>query len=125
MLCVTLFKQFLLLNGSEWKMSFSKNYNSIFLYMFQDLLASLNQTKMSSAEISESLVESCQIQKELDKECEVYQSLAEFGGNLYFAIGGLVRIQSIYQFSVKLFTRLFKQSLAIEQVDIKMITLMF
>ncbi|PNF38486.1 hypothetical protein B7P43_G03954, partial [Cryptotermes secundus] len=77
----------------------------------KDLLASLNETKASSAAIYESLSESSHLQADLNKECDVYRPLAEFGSTLYFVIIDLRKVNNIYQFSVNAFMRLFQKAL--------------
>ncbi|XP_069679211.1 cytoplasmic dynein 2 heavy chain 1 isoform X2 [Periplaneta americana] len=78
----------------------------------KDLLASLNETKASSAAIYESLSESSHLQAELNKECDVYRPLAEFGSTLYFIIVDLGKVNNMYQFSVAAFMRLFQKALS-------------
>jgi dynein heavy chain 2 len=88
----------------------------IFAWILQDLLASLNETKASSAAIFGSLSESSRLQAELNKECDVYQPLAEFGSTLYFIIMDLGKVNNMYQFSVNAFMRLFQKALSGPQV---------
>ncbi|XP_068082912.1 cytoplasmic dynein 2 heavy chain 1 [Anabrus simplex] len=78
----------------------------------KELLASLNQTKVSSAAIYESLAESSRLQSELAAECDVYRPLAEFGGSLYFALTDLGKVNNMYRYSVAAFIRLFQKSLS-------------
>ncbi|XP_047109239.1 cytoplasmic dynein 2 heavy chain 1 [Schistocerca piceifrons] len=77
----------------------------------EELLASLNETKASSAAVRQSLVESSALQHELNKECEVYKPYAEFGSNLFFVINSLGKVNSMYKFSVASFKRLFQKAL--------------
>jgi dynein heavy chain 2 len=93
-----------------------KNISIIFALILQDLLASLNETKSSSAAIYESLSESSHLQAELNKECDVYRPLAEFGSTLYFVILDLGKVNNMYQFSVNAFMRLFQKALNGPQV---------
>ncbi|PSN45379.1 Cytoplasmic dynein 2 heavy chain 1 [Blattella germanica] len=77
----------------------------------KDLLASLNEAKVSSTAIYESLSESSHLQAELNQECDVYRPLAEFGSTLYFVVTDLGKLNNMYQFSVSSFMRLFQKAL--------------
>ncbi|KAF4526157.1 hypothetical protein B566_EDAN008193 [Ephemera danica] len=83
----------------------------------KELLASLNETKASSAAISASLKESSKLQSALEVEREAYRPLAHFGSLLYFATLDLAHVNSTYHFSVSSFLRLFQQ--ALDQLELE------
>ncbi|TPP62125.1 Cytoplasmic dynein 2 heavy chain 1 [Fasciola gigantica] len=77
----------------------------------KELLQSLNRTKQSSLTIAESLTESARLQSELDKERNVFYPLAEAGSRVYFVLTDIVKINWMYQFSLKSFLHLFQRAL--------------
>uniref|UniRef100_H2ZEZ5 Uncharacterized protein n=1 Tax=Ciona savignyi TaxID=51511 RepID=H2ZEZ5_CIOSA len=77
----------------------------------KELLQSLNQTKASSLDITQSLSESQQMEASLDQERNAYLPLAECGSTLYFVISDLSKINNMYRFSLTAFLRLFQKSL--------------
>lgn len=85
----------------------------------KELINSLNQTKTSSEEISAALKESKKLEVQLDKEYESYREIADFGSRLFFTIQSLSEVNSIYQFSVSSFKKLFQRSLKAESVGSK------
>lgn len=85
-------------------------------FSLQELLASLNETKASSAAIGASLSESSRLQEALGAERELYRPLAEFASRLFFATQDLAKANTAYQFSVAAFTRLFQ--LALDQTEV-------
>ncbi|KAJ3416777.1 Cytoplasmic dynein 2 heavy chain 1 [Chytridiales sp. JEL 0842] len=78
------------------------------------LIESLNETKEKSSSITASLKESHKLQIELDEEREKFTPLSVFGSNLYFVVQNLQAINSMYQYSLASFLRLFEQALKIE-----------
>ena len=79
------------------------------------LLESLNQTKVKSSTIAESLEESVKLQSSLDQEQASYLPLATFGSTLFFVISDLSKINNMYQFSLGSFLRLFQRALQNKQ----------
>uniref|UniRef100_H2ZF03 Cytoplasmic dynein 2 heavy chain 1 n=1 Tax=Ciona savignyi TaxID=51511 RepID=H2ZF03_CIOSA len=61
----------------------------------KELLQSLNQTKASSLDITQSLSESQQMEASLDQERNAYLPLAECGSTLYFVISDLSKINNM------------------------------
>uniref|UniRef100_H2ZEZ6 Cytoplasmic dynein 2 heavy chain 1 n=1 Tax=Ciona savignyi TaxID=51511 RepID=H2ZEZ6_CIOSA len=80
----------------------------------KELLQSLNQTKASSLDITQSLSESQQMEASLDQERNAYLPLAECGSTLYFVISDLSKINNMYRFSLTAFLRLFQKSLLVQ-----------
>lgn len=72
----------------------------------------MNETKRSSSAISESLEESGHLQVALQAECAVYQALADFGAQLYFAVSDLSRLNNMYRLSANAFLKLFQKTVA-------------
>ncbi|XP_066909181.1 cytoplasmic dynein 2 heavy chain 1, partial [Halyomorpha halys] len=82
----------------------------------QQLLKSLEVTKVSSDEIKKTLAESSLLKQNLDKERDYYKPLAEYGANLFFACMNLSAINAMYQISVTSFKKLFEASLYKNQI---------
>ncbi|KAJ3307863.1 Cytoplasmic dynein 2 heavy chain 1, partial [Blyttiomyces sp. JEL0837] len=78
------------------------------------LIASLNETNAKSLSISSSLKESIKLQAALDNEREKFSPLSQFGSKLFFVVNDLAKINSMYQFSLASFLRLFEQALRFE-----------
>ncbi|VDL94656.1 unnamed protein product [Schistocephalus solidus] len=76
-----------------------------------DLLESLNKTKATSIKVMQSLTEFERLQAELESEREEFRHLAEGGSKVFFAMKDLVRINRMYQFSLKSFINLFRRAL--------------
>ncbi|XP_023209639.1 cytoplasmic dynein 2 heavy chain 1-like, partial [Centruroides sculpturatus] len=83
----------------------------------KELIASLNNTKSSSLNISSALKESQQLQLSLEEERKVYLPLAQFGSNLYFVITELIKLNNMYDFSLSTFFKLFNQALATDKIS--------
>lgn len=79
------------------------------------LLDSLNETKVKSLTIAQSLQESMKLQGSLNQERDAYLPLAQFGSKLFFVIGGLNKLNNMYQFSLASFLRLFHRALESKQ----------
>lgn len=75
------------------------------------LLDSLNETKVKSLTISHSLEKSLELQESLNHERDAYLPLSQHSSNLFFIIGGLSRLNSMYRFSLSSFLRLFCRAL--------------
>jgi dynein heavy chain 2 len=78
------------------------------------LIQSLNETKEKSTSISSGLQESYKLQKALDAEREKFTPLSRFGSSLFFVVQDLRKINTMYQFSLASFLRLFEQALRFE-----------
>uniref|UniRef100_A0A1B6E6Z8 Cytoplasmic dynein 2 heavy chain 1 n=2 Tax=Clastoptera arizonana TaxID=38151 RepID=A0A1B6E6Z8_9HEMI len=78
----------------------------------KELLRSLNETKQSSSDISESLAESSKLKANLITECGMYQPLAEYASKLYFSVGNLSKINNMYQISIPTILKLFQKTLS-------------
>lgn len=85
--------------------------SSLIIFVFQDLLSSLNETKKSSEQISKSLKESEQLQYKLNEECNVYRPLAVYASRLYFTVISLHQLNNLYCLSSSAFTKLYIKSL--------------
>ncbi|VDD74961.1 unnamed protein product [Mesocestoides corti] len=80
-----------------------------------DLLESINKTKRSSVCVAQSLAEFERLQAELDNERKEFRQLAEGGSRVFFALGDLMKINNMYQFSLNSFLTLFRKALATPQ----------
>ena len=79
------------------------------------LLDSLNETKVKSLTIAQSLQESMKLQASLNQERDAYLPLAQFGSKLFFVIQGMSNLNNMYQFSLASFLRLFHRALESKQ----------
>ena len=75
------------------------------------LMEKLRFLKKSSQKIEESLQESDKLQQDLERERQQYKNVAEFGANLFFSIGNLERLCSMYCFGYQEFEEVFRQTL--------------
>ena len=73
----------------------------------EDLLTTLNQSKVTSAAINERVVLAEKTEVEINTAREKYLPVAIRGSLLYFVIADLAEIDSMYQFSLKYFKNLF------------------
>ncbi|TKR92932.1 hypothetical protein L596_007488 [Steinernema carpocapsae] len=80
----------------------------------QQLLDSLNKSKVNAETIASSLSESTGLRKELDSERNVYLPLAQRASALYFAIGDLHRHNRMYNYSVNTVIELFRFVISVE-----------
>ncbi|KAI8844037.1 dynein heavy chain and region D6 of dynein motor-domain-containing protein [Chytriomyces cf. hyalinus JEL632] len=80
----------------------------------KSLITSLNETNSKSKSISSSLQNSLQLQKALDEERDKFTPLSEFGSSLYFVISELSNANSMYQFSLASYVRIFENALKFE-----------
>jgi len=78
----------------------------------KELLESLNETKIKSNTISESLDESTRLQKSLDEQRRMYLPVAMRGSLMFFLLQDLSTINHMYRFSLSTFLKLFDGSLA-------------
>lgn len=81
------------------------------------MLATLNESKKSSSEIKQSLLESNRIQVELTDECEVYKPVAESAATLYFCTIPLQSMNNFYQISIDTFVQIYKKIFSSVQVS--------
>ncbi|XP_037092634.1 cytoplasmic dynein 2 heavy chain 1-like [Pollicipes pollicipes] len=77
----------------------------------KELLASLTESKSSSATIAKSIDEGQKVQETLSKERDAYLPLAESGSCLYFILTDLCKLNNMYHFSLGSFMALFSQAL--------------
>ncbi len=73
-----------------------------------ELIESLKISKEIARAVSEKIVISEQKQKELSKGLIKYEPVAQRGVNIFFTIQQLIRIDTMYQFSLSYFSTLFK-----------------
>ena len=86
----------------------------------ETLITTLHDAKQTSTQVAERLVESEKTEKEITEKREVYRSVATRGSILYFVVLELPGIDSMYQYSLEFFKRIFKSVLdnsATEGVD--------
>ncbi|KAI8907759.1 dynein heavy chain and region D6 of dynein motor-domain-containing protein [Powellomyces hirtus] len=73
----------------------------------EELINTLNQSKVTSAAIKERVAQAELTEKEINTAREKYRPVAIRGSVLYFVIADLAGIDSMYQFSLKYFKNLF------------------
>ncbi|KAJ3023365.1 Dynein heavy chain 6, axonemal [Thoreauomyces humboldtii] len=73
----------------------------------EELINTLNQSKVTSAAIKERVAQAEMTEKEINTARERYRPVAIRGSVLYFVIADLAGIDSMYQFSLKYFKNLF------------------
>ena len=79
------------------------------------LINSLNETKVKSISINETLMESRNLQSGLDEERDKFMPFSKFGSSLYFVIDSLKKLNNMYEISLKSFLGLFEVSLKKEE----------
>ena len=77
----------------------------------ETLITTLHDAKQTSTQVAERLVESEKTEKEITEKREVYRNVATRGSILYFVILELPGIDSMYQYSLEFFKRIFKSVL--------------
>ncbi|KAJ3101998.1 Dynein heavy chain 6, axonemal [Phlyctochytrium planicorne] len=75
----------------------------------EELINTLNQSKVTSAAIKERVSEAETTEKEINTTREKYRPVAIRGSVLYFTIADLAEMDPMYQFSLKYFKNLFNQ----------------
>lgn len=75
----------------------------------EDLVANLDASKITSDEISKNLEDNKIAQVEIEQARSLYKVVADRGCSLFFIIASLSGIDSMYQYSLNYFTKLFKQ----------------
>nr|KAJ3422838.1 Dynein heavy chain 6, axonemal [Polyrhizophydium stewartii] len=73
----------------------------------EELINTLNQSKVTSAAINERVLQAEQTEQDINMAREKYRPVAIRGSVLYFVIADLAEIDSMYQFSLKYFKNLF------------------
>jgi dynein heavy chain len=76
-----------------------------------ELIATLNNAKKKSVEIGESLETAKKTSEDIDKTRTLYQKVAKRGSILYFAMGGMVAISEMYEFSLGSYLEVFDTAL--------------
>ncbi|OHT01787.1 Dynein heavy chain family protein [Tritrichomonas foetus] len=74
----------------------------------EQLIKTLHDAKATSTQVSERLVEAEKTEKEITEKREVYRNVATRGSVLYFVVLELPGIDSMYQYSLEFFKRIFK-----------------
>ncbi|KAJ3111652.1 Dynein heavy chain 6, axonemal [Phlyctochytrium bullatum] len=75
----------------------------------EELINTLNQSKVTSAAIKDRVSEAEATEKEINNTREKYRTVAIRGSVLYFTIADLAEMDPMYQFSLKYFKSLFNQ----------------
>ena len=81
------------------------------------LIDSLNELKTKSQSIKEKLSESAELQHSLDAQREVYRPVARVGSKLFFTLLDLLRINTMYRFSLPMLLSLFRKALAAPELQ--------
>ena len=81
------------------------------------LIDSLNELKTKSQSIKEKLSESAELQLSLDAQREVYRPVARVGSKLFFTLLDLLRINTMYRFSLPMLLSLFRKALAAPELQ--------
>ena len=81
------------------------------------LIDSLNELKTKSQSIKEKLSESAELQQSLDAQREVYRPVARVGSKLFFTLLDLLRINTMYRFSLPMLLSLFRKALAAPELQ--------
>eukprot|EP01028_Stygiella_incarcerata_P004192 TRINITY_DN1890_c0_g1_i5.p1 TRINITY_DN1890_c0_g1~~TRINITY_DN1890_c0_g1_i5.p1 ORF type:complete len:4092 (-),score=1034.80 TRINITY_DN1890_c0_g1_i5:737-12970(-) len=77
----------------------------------KSLIDRLNEIKAGSQTISESLTKSHDLQASLDSERNMFRPFANLGSRMFFLISDLCRVNHMYQFSLQVFLRIFREAL--------------
>jgi dynein heavy chain len=75
----------------------------------EDLVMNLDQSKITSDEISKNLEDNKEAQVEIELARSQYKVVADRGCHLFFIIASLAGIDPMYQYSLNYFIKLFKQ----------------
>ncbi|KNE58518.1 hypothetical protein AMAG_04085 [Allomyces macrogynus ATCC 38327] len=75
----------------------------------EELILTLNQSKVTSGAITDRLIQAEQTEKAINSAREKYRPVALRGSILYFVVADLAEIDQMYQFSLKYFKNLFTQ----------------
>lgn len=77
----------------------------------EELINTLNQSKVTSAAIKERVALAEQTEKDINVAREKYRPVAQRGSILYFVLADLAEIDLMYQFSLKYFKNLFNTTI--------------
>jgi dynein heavy chain len=77
-----------------------------------NLIETLAQAKITSAEVTEKMVEAVATEKEIDTRSNEYRPVAYRSSLLFFSIADLNKVDSMYQYSLPWFTLLFISGIA-------------
>lgn len=77
----------------------------------EELILTLEQSKLTSVAINERMVEAEKTSKMINENRENYRGVARRGSVLYFVISDLALIDPMYQYSLEYFGRLFNKRL--------------
>ena len=75
----------------------------------EELVSNLDQSKITSDEISKNLEDNKEAQIMIEEARSKYSTVADRGCHLFFIIASLSEIDPMYQYSLNYFTKLFKQ----------------
>ncbi|KAJ1518310.1 Dynein heavy chain 6, axonemal [Coelomomyces lativittatus] len=75
----------------------------------EELILALNQSKVTSAAITDRIVQALQTERAINIAREKYRPVAIRGSIIYFVLADLAEIDQMYQFSLKYFKNLFTQ----------------
>lgn len=76
------------------------------------LILNLEKSKLQGQTIEKELAEAEQTSEKINKERKLYKSIAVRGSIIYFVIASLINIDSMYNYSLEFFTKLFNQRLS-------------
>lgn len=82
----------------------------------EELVETLNEAKETSAIIAARLIDTEETEKTITLKREKYRILATRGANLYFVVTSLADIDSMYQNSLKYFTQIYSNVIAINNI---------
>jgi dynein heavy chain, axonemal len=114
-------KRELVLVISKGRLTLARNEDSILALLNDskgnilddvELIKNLKESKKVSAEVNASLEESVVKSQEIEQARMVYKPMANRGALLYLIVTELSSIESMYQFSLEYFNRIFKGVLA-------------
>ncbi|KAI8925763.1 dynein heavy chain and region D6 of dynein motor-domain-containing protein [Entophlyctis helioformis] len=78
----------------------------------EELISTLNQSKVTSAAINERVLQAEQTEQDINMAREKYRPVAIRGSVLYFVIADLAEMDPMYQFSLKYFKNLFNNCIS-------------
>jgi dynein heavy chain len=77
----------------------------------EELIVTLDQSKLTSIAIGERMVEAEETAKMINENRENYRVVARRGSVLYFVVSDLALIDPMYQYSLEYFSRIFNKRL--------------
>ncbi|XP_041356323.1 dynein heavy chain 6, axonemal-like isoform X2 [Gigantopelta aegis] len=81
----------------------------------EELINTLNESKVTSGVISERLAEAEQTEVKISLAREKYRTVAERGSVMYFVVADMGEVDPMYQFSLKYFKQLFNTTIETSQ----------